>query len=356
GLFVDRANIILSGKNIGTVSVFVTPRLVEEYLRNFLLFIVVSIIALNICLVFVIFQLLSRTVIKPLKAIESYALKVGAGDHEEALIQGDRFFGELENLRCSILLMTQSLSEAQQELIRKEKLSVIGQLSGIVAHEIRNPLGVMNNAVYLLNTLMPNADDNVKKYLDMIKHEIDNSQRIVSDLLDFARTKTPQISPIAPGTLVTQSLGKSHIPENVSVKTNISETLPELLVDPFQMGQVLRNLFTNAIQAMPGGGTLTIATQRVSSSGLEPSSLQSATCNLQQDFVEILVKDTGEGITPENMKKLFQPLFTTKAKGVGLGLLVCENLVKANGGRIEVKSTVGIGTTFTIKFPISERI
>jgi len=254
-----------------------------------------------------------------------------------------------------------ALKAAQEELIRKEKLAILGQLAGIVGHEIRNPLGVINNAVYFLKTVMTDADDIVKEYLDIIKQEIDNSQHIIADLLDFARTKIPKITPITVGALVTQALDKCTKPENIDVQTDIPDTLPQVNVDPFQMGQVLQNLIINAVQAMPAGGALRITAQRVASfktkvasSESESSLLQLETFNLKPDtdFIEISITDTGEGISPENMEKLFQPLFTTKSKGIGLGLVVCKNLVEANGGKIEVESKPEKGTTFRIILPV----
>jgi two-component system, cell cycle sensor histidine kinase and response regulator CckA len=249
----------------------------------------------------------------------------------------------------------EALKAAQEELVRKEKLSILGQLAGIVGHEIRNPLGVMNNAVYFLKTIMPDASDTVKEYLDIIKQEIGNSQRIITDLLDFSRTKTPQIVPVEVNALITGTLGKCYIPENINVKTDILDTLPQVHVDPFQMGQVLENLITNAIQAMPEGGKLTLAAREVTGhrSQVTGTDVNPETCGLlpgtDTDFIEISVEDSGSGISEENMKNLFQPLFTTKTKGIGLGLVVCKNLVEANGGRIEVESHPGKGTTFVIK-------
>jgi|GEM_PF-1249024 len=256
---------------------------------------------------------------------------------------------------------TKQLIAAQEELVRKEKLSILGQLAGIVGHELRNPLGVINNAAYFLKTVMPDADETVREYLDMIKDEVENSRRIISDLLDFSRTKTPEPVLVTVDVLVSRALARCHIPEIVKMERDILTTLPEVNVDPFQMSQVIRNLIVNAVQAMPGGGALRIAAQRVSSfkskvasSESESSLLQLETCNLKPDtdFVEISVSDTGEGISPENMENLFQPLFTTKTKGIGLGLVVCKNLTEANGGRIEVESCAGIGTTFTVILPV----
>jgi len=270
---------------------------------------------------------------------------------------------ELSRLNEELKQNIVQLVNAQEELVRKEKLSILGQLAGIVGHEIRNPLGVMSNAVYFLKTLMPDANDTVREYLDIIKQEINNSLRIITDLLDFARTRSPKAQPVAIASLINQGIKKCLIPENISVDIEIPETLPQLLVDPAQMEQVLQNLIANAVQAMPEGGTLNVTARRVQGSrlkvqGYEEKNIEQETSNSQggiesdSEFVEITVSDTGGGISPENMKKLFQPLFTTKTKGIGLGLVVCKNLVEANGGNITVESQIGRGTILKLEFPI----
>ncbi len=274
------------------------------------------------------------------------------------------------NLELKVEERTKQLLEAREELVRKEKLATLGQLAGSVGHELRNPLGVINNAIYFLKTVMPEADETVKEYLNIIKNEVDNSQRIISDLLDFSRTKTPQSQPIAADELIKQSLGKCSIPENITVHIDISETLPRIKVDPFQMGQVFQNLIINAVQAMPNGGTLRASARQIADCG--KNQFRNADCGLRNDEqpndavspkseianpqseIEISVTDTGEGISPENMEKLFQPLFTTKAKGIGLGLTVSKNLTEANGGNLEVESELGNGTTFKVTLPVEK--
>jgi PAS domain S-box-containing protein len=256
-----------------------------------------------------------------------------------------------EELERKVDERTRQLLDAREELVRKEKLAVLGQLSGSVGHELRNPLGVMNNAVYFLKTVMADADETLMEYLDIIKHEIDNSQRIISDLLDFARTKTPQKRAVMVRELMKESLGRCAVPENVVVKGDIPDKFPPLNVDPLQMVQVFQNLISNAVQAMPEGGELRISARKNEELKKKTASLEPRTSNLEPGFIEISVADTSEGISPENMNKLFQPLFTTKDKGIGLGLTVCRNLTEANGGSIEVKSELGKGTTFTIKLP-----
>jgi signal transduction histidine kinase len=242
---------------------------------------------------------------------------------------------EIRHLNEKLKQNIVQLQEVQEELVRQEKLSILGQLSGSVGHELRNPLGVMSNAVYYLQMVLPDADETTKEYLGIIKKEIDNCLRIITDLLDFARTRPPKRTLAAVPTLVSQSLGQCAVPENIAVALHLTDILPKVNVDPLQMEQVLQNIITNAIQAMPAGGTLTII----------------GTENPEAGLLRLSISDTGAGISPENRKKLFQPLFTTKARGIGLGLVVCKNLAAANGGTIEVESAVGEGTTFTVVLP-----
>ncbi len=243
-----------------------------------------------------------------------------------------------ERLEEMVEERTQELRDAQEQLVRREKLAVLGQLAGGVGHELRNPLGVISNAVYYLEMVHPDADDTTKEYLHMISSEVHNADRIISDLLDYARTWLADRERIAVSELVDRALQKQPAPAGVEVTTSMAADLPQAYVDPGQIGQVLVNLLTNAYQAMPQGGQLII---NAASSG--------------RPEVSISITDTGCGISAENMKKLFEPLFTTKARGIGLGLAVSRNLVEVNGGSIEVESTEGEGSTFTVVLPTRER-
>jgi PAS domain S-box-containing protein len=229
---------------------------------------------------------------------------------------------------------TRELREAQEKLVRQEKLATLGQLAGGVGHELRNPLGVINSAVYYLKLVQPDADEKIKKYHLIIEQEVQIAGRIINDLLDFGRIVSPDRQPVSVPELVQHVLTRFPAPASVQVLLKLPASLPKVYADPLHLEQVLGNLTTNACQAMKDGGKLTIS------------------ASLKKDQVAIAVKDTGTGITPENMQKLFEPLFTTKLRGIGLGLAVSKKLAEASGGRIEVTSQPGKGSTFTLYLPV----
>ncbi|MCK4450583.1 MAG: PAS domain S-box protein, partial [Anaerolineae bacterium] len=199
---------------------------------------------------------------------------------EEALKEYSQRLEEMVEQR------TQELQDAQEQLIRREKLAILGQLAGGVGHELRNPLGVISNAVYFLQMTLADADETTREYLDIVSSEVRDAEKIVSDLLDFSRTRPAEKEEIAVSALVSQVLKRRPPPEDVEVVTQTPSDLPLVFVDPRQMGQVLGNLVTNAYQAMPDGGRLIIAA--TVSSDLSPTS------NLQS-LISISITDTGCG-------------------------------------------------------------
>jgi signal transduction histidine kinase len=281
-------------------------------------------------------------------------LKLGAVDfiskpfQREELLARVKLHLELSQLRTGLEQMvaerTHELRDAQEKLVRQEKLAVLGQMAGSVGHELRNPLSIIKNAVYYLKLVQPDANDKVKEYLDIITSEIGNSDKIISDLLDFARPSSNERQTVAVFELVRQTLERFPAPPAVQVTLDIPEGLPPVYADLLQLTQVLGNLVINACQAMasPAG----MGSQ--SSATLPEGGKLTLSASTQGDMIEIKVQDTGAGIPPENMSKLFEPLFTTKAKGIGLGLAVSQKLVEANGGWIEVQSEAGQGSVFTV--------
>jgi signal transduction histidine kinase len=231
---------------------------------------------------------------------------------------------------------TQELRDAQEQLIRQERLALLGRLAGGVAHELRNPLGVIANSVYYLKLVLPDPSPAIQEYLEILSAEVGNAERIVAGLLDYAQTPMADRGAIKLTELTAQALRATSTPAQVKVVTDLPASLPDVYVDARQIQQVLVNLLINACQAMPGGGQLTLTAQAAG------------------DQVALSIADTGSGIAPEHMGRLFEPLFTTKARGIGLGLALSKKLAEANGGKIEVRSEPGRGSTFTVTLPVQE--
>jgi signal transduction histidine kinase len=294
--------------------------------------------------------------------IEIYRALMGLGTQA---VENQRLFQHLEQL---VEERTQKLKETQAALIRQEKLAALGQLAGNIGHELRNPLGVITNAIYFLQMVLPDADETVKEYLDLIASRVDEAEKIVSDLLNLSRIKPTTKESVAVSTLVAETLLRHPPPAQVVVATDLASDLPAVFVDAQQIGQVLSNLVTNAYQAMPQGGELTISAQVVSggagdakrgtrSGGAASSSSLLPTsrfASLLPTSIALTITDTGHGMSPEVMAKVFEPLYTTKTKGIGLGLAVSKNLVELNGGRIEVASKEGQGSSFIVILPTGE--
>jgi signal transduction histidine kinase len=262
-----------------------------------------------------------------------------------------------ETLEQTVADRTHELREAQDSLLRSEKLSVLGQMAGSVGHELRTPLSTISNAAYYLNMVLGKPEEQIAEYLDIIRSQTRRAEKIIADLLDFARVKALNRQEVQLADVVELVLEKHAPPDAIQVAIDIPDDLPDVVADPLHIDQVLSNLVMNAYQAMPQGGTLTVGSTHVAGGSRqsavngrlhEGSSLPTAPCVL------LTVQDSGSGIAPENIEKLFEPLFTTKSKGIGLGLAVCKNLVEANGGSIEVQSTPGQGSMFRVTLPAAQ--
>ncbi|MGH7523619.1 MAG: sensor histidine kinase [Gemmatimonadales bacterium] len=229
----------------------------------------------------------------------------------------------------------QQLQNAQEALVRRERLAMLGQLAGGVGHELRNPLGVMSNAIYYIEMVLESPPESVRDYLQLLKEQVALSSKIVGDLMDFSRVAPAHRSPVALRSIVDNQLRRLTDREPVCVNVDLLADDVIVEVDAVQIGQVVFNLLTNAVQAMgEKGGAL---------------KLQARRC--RPDAVELLVTDSGPGIPPELMERIFEPLFTTKARGIGLGLAVSRALAQANGGDITAASDPGKGATFILTIP-----
>jgi signal transduction histidine kinase len=222
------------------------------------------------------------------------------------------------------------LKDTQESLVRRERLALLGQLASGVGHELRNPLGVMTNSVYYLKTVLNGQSTDVKEYLDILSQQIGLSEKIVGDLLDFARSKQPQRKPTSLTDVFAAQLARLGATNGVTVESSLNGKLPPVLVDAVQAGQIVLNLLANAVQAIEGPG-------RISVTGTHDG-----------DRVHLEVADSGSGIPAENLEKIFEPLFTTKARGIGLGLAVSRTLARANGGDLTASNHNGGGAVFRL--------
>jgi signal transduction histidine kinase len=259
-----------------------------------------------------------------------------------------------EHLEEMVEQRTRELRETQEQLILQEKLALLGRLAGSVAHELRNPLGVINNAVYYLRLVQPQAEARVEEYLDILEAESRHADQIITDLVDYSRSITVEAEAVSLAELVRETLKRYPVPENVQVTLDLPENLPKLFVDLPQIVQVLGNLVVNACQALePAGGRVTISgAEKVESSAPGDEPPEPPEPRQVGRWLLVTVKDTGPGIPPENLPKLFEPLFTTKLRGIGLGLPVSRKLVEAHGGTLEATSQVGQGANFILRLPV----
>jgi signal transduction histidine kinase len=256
---------------------------------------------------------------------------------------------------------TQELRETQFQLVQQEKLALLGQLAAGIAHELRNPLGVITNSTYLLQLLLTNPDEMVSEHLALINDRVYEAEKIISALLKLSYTHVAEPAVTDLAGLTAEVLFEQPPPDNVTVSSLIDPNLPSAWIDRQQIKQVLVNLVTNAYQAMPNGGALSISARVVSrgelSSGArEQGSKAESSLTTPHNYVALSLTDTGAGISPETQAKIFEPLYTTKARGIGLGLAISRNLVEINGGNIEVESVEGKGSVFTLILPALEEV
>jgi signal transduction histidine kinase len=246
----------------------------------------------------------------------------------------------------------EALSRAQAELVRHERLAALGELSAVIAHEVRNPLAVIFNSLGSLRKLAAPTDD-AKILLDIVGEEASRLNRIVADLLDFVRPYSSHPRPTNLENLVIGALdgARRSLPiQNVTIDADIPQTSRELLLDATMVQQALVNLISNAVQATPPGGRVTVRARTVEA--LETRTEEAGLTSRVDLCFE--VTDEGPGIDPADVARIFQPFFTTKPTGTGLGLAIVRRIADALGGRIEAASGMRRGTVFTLTVPTHE--
>ncbi|PIU19245.1 MAG: hypothetical protein COT18_08545 [Elusimicrobia bacterium CG08_land_8_20_14_0_20_59_10] len=252
---------------------------------------------------------------------------------------------ELERLNRSlehrVEARTRELKNAQDELIKKERLAAIGQMSSVVGHEIRNPLAVINNSIYFIKTKL-NAvaavtpvEPKITKHIAIIESEIRQANGIIDEILGFARTRelNPKITNL--NSYLEDLTMSFPVPPHVELVKSFASENPTVNMDTDEMSQALRNLIKNGIEVMPERGKVFVRSEMTDA-----------------NTVRIDIEDTGPGMPKETLEKIFAPFFTTKARGTGLGLAVVKKVADRHKGKVEVTSVVGQGTCFRIFLPV----
>jgi len=240
-----------------------------------------------------------------------------------------------EHLEDLVELRTNELKQLNERLLKAERLAAIGEMATMLAHDIRNPLQSITATAYNLRKRLDPSDTQTSKMLAIIKDSVNYSNKIIADLLGFSKEMKIDLSEVALHSIITDTL--EHVTIPTSIRTvNLAESELVLMIDREKVQRALSNLVENAVEAMPNGGELTISSRKTN------------------DDIEIVILDTGTGMTDETMQKLFTPPFTTKPKGVGLGLAISKRIVEAHGGSITVETALGKGSSFTVRFPIRQ--
>ncbi len=221
----------------------------------------------------------------------------------------------------------------RDELIKKERLEAMGQLASVMSHEMRNALVAISNSAYFLENKV--SDDKGLKHVHIIRSQISSGYKILSDMLEYVRNGDLVLEMGSVNDLISEVTDLMDIPSNIGLVLDLSEEIPRSMFDKEELSRAFTNLLQNAIQAMPDGGSLRIESK------LEVG-----------EQIQVKVSDTGHGIPKENLDKIFQPFFTTKRRGTGLGMVVIKRVIERHQGTIHVESSVEEGTTFTIHFPL----
>jgi two-component system, NtrC family, sensor kinase len=280
--------------------------------------------------------LLMWRTLRPLYVLRLRARQIAGGEYGRRI--GVRSRDEIGDLAREFDAMAQALEEREQRLIRSERLAAVGKIAAQITHEIRNPLASLGLYAELLADELPPGEREGRRLLTAISAEVDRLSEITESYLRFVRLPKPKLEPEDLGALVTSVLefARAELAQSgVALNVEVAPGLPDIAADENQLRQALLNLVRNAREALAAtGGVLRVAVD-----------------GAPDGRVRLTVADTGPGIPPEHVGKIFDPFFSTKEKGTGLGLALVQQIVAEHGGRIEVDSPPGRGTTFVITFP-----
>jgi signal transduction histidine kinase len=338
-------------KIVGVLSVANSLKEMDTMISKIEIHSIILAIITILFLSFVLGFLFSRVINVPIKKLTETMKKAEQGDLSVRVTvkRRDEIGSLAENLNIMIEKLNVARQEAEQyhrELIqRADRMASIGELASGIAHEIRNPLAGIQGAIQILAEEFPKEDPR-KQVSDEIQKQIYKLERLVKDLLNFAKPVTRNYLPTDINELVDKVLsffmtqrGKSV---DIKIEKNFVPSLPKAMIDPSSMEQAFLNIILNAQKAMSRGGTFTVSTLALPGRKDDGKEVQE---------IQIVFEDTGIGIPGENLPKIFNPFFSTRSDGTGLGLSITKNIVEQHGGKIDVKSQVNTGTKFIITLP-----
>ena len=257
------------------------------------------------------------------------------GYNSDEIFNARRSLNKLLDLDLAIIEDSYQTERTRRQQ-RIERLATIGQVAGGIAHELRNPLNVIKTSAYYLRNAKSLSADKTATHLERIDRQATMADGVISALNDFARLPVPEMQPLDLPSCLNDVLELSVLPNAIQLITDFPNDLPKISGDAQQLGIVFMNLVRNARDAMPDGGQLTVR------------------CRQDGPFVETDITDSGVGIPSEHLGKVMEPLFSTKARGIGLGLSISRAIIEKHQGQLKVASEAGQGTTFTVRLAAAE--
>jgi len=289
---------------------------------------------------------IAATAVRPLGRLTESVRKLAAGEAAPRVVLKRRdevglLAEEFNRLLQALSDRDERLERQRADLLRAERLAAVGRIAAQVAHEIRNPLSSVALNVELLAEESTTGNPDTRRLVTSIGKEVDRLTEITEEYLRFARLPKPELAPMPLGTLLADLLGflgPTLEERTVTLERRIAGDLPDLLADEEQLRRAFLNLLRNSIDAMPEGGRLRIEASRIETN---------------PGVVEVRITDTGAGIPAEVLDRVFDPFFSTKERGTGLGLALTQQIVLEHAGRIDVESHLGEGTTFVLQLPVA---
>ena len=336
------------GDIIGVLSVgILEKKFTDMRKRAIAMFLAITLAGMLVALI--VSNFLARNILQPIKYLVSASNRWAKGDLEYHVEIPRK--DEIAELAETFNLMASSLKErddklreyTDQQIMKSERLATLGQLAAGVAHEINNPLGTISIYAQMVLDDLGKDNDSCRESIEVVMKQTNSAGKIVKDLLEFARQSKPEMRILNINDILRKAIAITTHPaelQNINLVIHLAPALPDIQGDSNKLEQVFVNIIVNALQAMPDGGKLTVVTRLADNN----------------KFVEIEISDTGCGIAQEHLSKLFDPFFSTKStgEGTGLGLSVSLGIIQRHNGTIDVRSKVGEGSTFIVRFPVGE--